>query len=166
MIIFESERLYVQRYTVADVDHFFMLNGDPELMRYIRAPKTKSESKIFFEENMRLYEQMPGIGRFAVFLKEGNQFAGSFSLLSLEDSGDFHLGYMLLQKNHGKGLATELVKASLNYVYKTLQNNIVKAITVRDNIASQKVLLKSGFILTGTTEHEGEEVLVFERQQP
>lgn len=166
MILFQSERLIVKPYTGEDTDIFFQLNGDAEVMKYIREPKTKEESYAFLLENLKLYEQQPGLGRFALYTKNENVFAGSFSLLSIDNSENIHLGYALLKPFHGKGLATELVKASLPYVFATIQKDTVHALTVSENIASQKVLLKCGFQFTGTMLHDEEEVMVFELSKP
>lgn len=165
MILFESERLYVQPYTEADAGIFFLLNGDAEIMQYIREPKTKEQSDEFLEENLRFYKDHPGLGRFAVFIKNNRQFAGSFSLLSITKSEQVHLGYALLKPFHGKGLATELVNASFNYVFRTIPGNSVYALTVAENKGSQNVLTKCGFQFTGTMLHEEEEVMVFERKK-
>jgi [ribosomal protein S5]-alanine N-acetyltransferase len=165
MILFESERLYVQPYTKADADHFFALNGDAENMQYIREPKTRAESDTFLDENLAFYTDHPGLGRFAVFTKTDHQFAGSFSLLSINNSENIHLGYALLKPFHGKGLATELVMASFDYVFNTIPNEKVHALTVAENIGSQKVLLKCGFTFSGTMVHEGDEVMVYEKSK-
>lgn len=162
MELFHSERLVVKPYTAYDADIFFQLNGNAEVMKYIREPKTKEQSDAFLLENLQLYQKHPGMGRFAVFTKDTNEFAGSFSLLSITETDDIHLGYALLTPFQGKGLATELVKASLPYVYKTINQPTVKALTLEENTASQKVLLKCGFLFAGKIIHEEEEVLVFE----
>jgi ribosomal-protein-alanine N-acetyltransferase len=162
MILFTTPRLYVQPYTVDDGAIFFQLNGDAEIMQYIREPKTREQSDTFLKENLELYKKLPGLGRFAVFTNDTNEFAGSFSLLSIDNSENIHLGYALLKQFHGKGLATELLKASLPYVFATIQKDTVHALTVAENIASQKVLLKCGFIFTHIMVHDGDEVMVFE----
>ena len=107
MVLFESERLYVKPYTKDDADIFFALNGDAEIMQHIREPKTKEQSDAFLEENLKFYNDHPGLGRFAVFTKDYNSFAGSFSLLSIDKSENIHLGYAMLKQFHGKGMATE-----------------------------------------------------------
>lgn len=162
MILFESERLYVKPFTEADADNFFALNGDAEIMQYIRDPKTREESDVFLELNLKCYNEYPGLGRFAVFTKGDHAFVGSFSLLSIDNSENIHLGYALLKTFHGKGFATELVKASFDYVFQTIPNDHVHALTVAENVGSQKVLLKCGFRFKETMQHEGDEVMVFE----
>lgn len=165
MILFSSSRLYVKPFTAADADVFFALMGDAELMQYIREPKTRTESDLFLEENLEYYQTHPGLGRFAVFTTDTNTFAGTFSLLSINDSDDIHLGYAFLKRFHGKGLATELVQASLPYVFSTIQKDAVHALTVAENNPSIKVLLKCGFGFSHTMMHNGDEVMVFELQK-
>ena len=162
MKLLESERLYVKPYTKDDAAIFFQLNGDAEVMKYIRKPKSKAASDAFLLENLNVYQQHPGLGRFAVFTKYKNEFIGSFSLLSIKETEDIHLGYACLKPFQGLGVATELVKASLPYVFSTIQQPIVKALTLADNIESQKVLEKCGFTFSGTMIHDGEEVMGFE----
>src|SRR5207249_6893647 len=47
MIIFETERLVVRRFSENDHDNFFSVNGSEEVMRYIRPAKTKEECDEF-----------------------------------------------------------------------------------------------------------------------
>ncbi len=42
-IIFETERLIVLPYTKDNADNFFALNGDEEIMRYMRPAKSGEE---------------------------------------------------------------------------------------------------------------------------
>jgi [ribosomal protein S5]-alanine N-acetyltransferase len=165
MEIFQSERLLVRPYTSSDADIFFQLNGDAEVMKYIRDPKTREESDAFLLENLEFYQKHPGLGRFAIFIKASGEFAGSFSLLTLEGADDFHLGYAFLQPFQGKGFATEIVNASFDYVFTTIQKEKVMGITLPEHTASQKVLLKCGFVQTGTMIQEESEVVVFEKSK-
>ncbi|WP_164972795.1 GNAT family N-acetyltransferase [Lacibacter luteus] len=161
MILFQSERLLVKPYSNADGDIFFRFHGDEEVMRFIRKPKTREESDAFLIENLKFYKEHPGIGRFAVIEKVSGEHIGSFSLLPLEDTVNYHLGYGFLQKAWGKGFATELVAASIDYTFRAIQREIIMAITLPQHIASQKVLLKAGFVESGTIIQEGEILKMF-----
>lgn len=52
--------------------------------------------------------------------------------------------------------------ASLQYVFSIIPNDTVHALTVAENIGSQKVLVKCGFQFTGAMLHEEAEVMIFE----
>ena len=145
MIILQSSRLYVRRYTIDDVEMFYALNGDPELMQYIRPAMNFEQSKKFLEENIQFYEMHPMLGRWALVTKSNDQIVGSLSLLPLPNSSDAHIGYVLFKPYWGFGFAAEIVKAGIEYAFDELQMNTLTAITYAQNAASQKVLLRNGF---------------------
>src|SRR5689334_21466210 len=102
-VIFETERLSIRSYTIDDFENFFRLQGDEEIMRYIRPAQTREQSKDFFEKILTRYEELPGQGRWAMFLKEDNRFIGSFAIIPIEKSKRLQLGYALLKEEWGKG---------------------------------------------------------------
>lgn len=155
MIIFESERLVVRRFTLADSADFFAHNGSEELMKYIRPVKTKTESDAFLLENVKLYLQQPNLGRWAAMEKETGEFVGSFSLLPFNNTAEVHLGYIIMKPFWGLGFATELARAGLQYAEK-LGYKYVLGFTDPDNLQSQKVLLKAGFKTEGIIEYNGQ----------
>lgn len=149
MRLFETGRLTVQRFTEADTDAFYQVNGDAELMRYIRPAKTRSESDAFLTENIKLYRNGSIVSRFAVFTRAENGFVGTFSFLYLSDAENIHLGYALLKHARGKGYATELVKAGVHHFFQNTARKTVFAITDPANTASREVLLRAGFSSRG-----------------
>ena len=157
MIILESDRLYVRRYELADLDNFHLLNSDPEVMRYIRPVKTFEESREFLNENISFYHLHPGLGRWALLNKQNDRFVGSVSLLPLEYSKDVHIGYALLKPYWGFGYASEILKAGIQYAFEALKLSSLTAVTYPENLASQKVLLKNGFGFEKTFYQDGSE---------
>lgn len=155
MRLFETGRLTVQRFTEADSDLFYQINGNEETMRYIRPAKTRSESDAFLTENINLYQNGSIVGRFAVFIREDNSFVGTFSFLYLSDAENIHLGYALLKHARGKGYATELVKAGLSHFFQHTARNNVFAITDPANTASRDVLLRAGLSFRGQWQGDG-----------
>ena len=162
MILFETERLVIRELEENDLNDFYRLNSDEEVMRYIRKPRTFIECETLIRETIENRKIYPGFGRHAVIEKATGVYVGSFSLIPLEGTTDFHLGYAFFKEYQGKGFATEVTRGSLPFVFTTINREIIKAITIPANTASQNVLLKSGFIETGRMIHQGEEVLVFE----
>jgi ribosomal-protein-alanine N-acetyltransferase len=153
-ILFETERLLVRQYTLADEEVFFRLNNDPDVVRYVRAPKSREESLEFLKENIAFYELFPYMGRWAIQLKSGGKVAGTFAILPIENSKDIQLGYTLLKEYWGNGYATEVCIRGRQFALDELHLPALYAITEPANTASQKVLLKSGFVqTTGIKEH-------------
>ena len=161
-MIFETERLLVRHYVFdTDRENFYLLNGDEEVMRYIRPVKTRDECDIFLQEIIAKGSETPSMGRWAAIEKETGNFIGSFAIIPIEETGTFQLGYALLKKFWGKGFASGLTEAGLRYYFSSTKAEEVYAITEEANTVSQKVLLKNGFVPDGTREEGGKQLLVF-----
>jgi [ribosomal protein S5]-alanine N-acetyltransferase len=157
-IIFETERLVIRPYTMDDMDDFFRLNGDEEVMRYIRPAQTLTQAKEFLQKIITAYTEKPGIGRWSMLTKGNEQFVGSFAIIPVEGSDKLQIGYALLKENWGKGYASESVNGGIQYAFAALGLTEIAAITYPENVSSQKVLLKSGFVFDKTFT-EGEKLL-------
>lgn len=161
MIIFETERLIVREFTKADKAWFFMVNGNEDVMRYIRKALTQEESDNFLNANVEFYVQHPKLGRWCIVEKDQGRFVGTFALIFLpfkEENSNVQIGYALLPEAWGIGYATELTRAGIDYFFKNHASNELHAITTLKNLASQKVLLKCGFTQSGIKK-DGEEIV-------
>jgi ribosomal-protein-alanine N-acetyltransferase len=101
-----------------------------------------------------LAEQETGTCAFHVLVGEDGTVLGRFNLFDLED-GTAVLGYRVAQHIAGRGVATATVQelcrlAAARYGLRTL-----RAATTYDNVASQKVLAKAGFVPAGPAEPGG-----------
>jgi ribosomal-protein-alanine N-acetyltransferase len=95
-----------------------------------------------------LAEQEAGICAFSVLVAEDGSVLGRFNLVDIEDH-TAELGYRVAQHVAGRGVATATVRelcrlAAARYGLRTL-----RAAASRENIASQKVLAKAGFVPVG-----------------
>jgi len=166
-IIFETERLIVRQYDFeTDTENFYLLNGDDEVMRYIRTTKSKEECDVFLKKAIESYKINPLMGRWAADEKATGKFVGSFAIIPIEGSEDIQLGYALLKENWGKGFASELTKAGLDYYFKNTNADHIYAIAEEGNIASHKVLLKNSFVADGTKKEDDKELLKFIDRRP
>jgi [ribosomal protein S5]-alanine N-acetyltransferase len=144
--VFETERLMVRSYVSADKLNFFLLNGNPDVVRYIRPAKSREECDAFLEQIMADERIYPLFGRWAVIEKKSKEFVGSFAVIPVENEQHMQLGYALLPEHWKKGFATELTRAGLEYVFSRTGLDTIYAYTEKPNLASQKVLLKCGFL--------------------
>lgn len=166
-IIFETDRLIVRQYDLeTDSENFFLLNSDEDVMRYIRATKSKEECYAFLKKIIEAYKINPLIGRWAAYEKATGIFVGSFAIIPIEDSDDIQLGYAFLKENWGKGFASELTKAGLDYYFKNTKADHIYAIAEQANTASHNVLLKNSFVPDGTKVEKDKELLKFIYRKP
>jgi len=150
-IYIETERLILRKFVEEDNERLFLLDSDPEVMKYIGiAPLTKAEeSKEVVKMIMQQYEDN-GLGRLAAIEKESGLLVGwsGLKLHTAEINGHqnfYDLGYRFLPETWGKGYAFESGKASLEFGFNDLNADAIYANAHSENIASNKVLTKLGF---------------------
>jgi [ribosomal protein S5]-alanine N-acetyltransferase len=161
MIVFETERLIIRAISRDDYDNFFLLHSNPGVMEFIRPVKTREESDAFLDKALLGFKDQY-LGRWAVEEKQSGKFVGSFVIVPIpEDEEKIQLGYLFTPDEWGKGYATEVTKAGINYFMRNSLLNELYAVVETPNFASQRVLLKAGFQPHTNKEEDGKELLVF-----
>jgi RimJ/RimL family protein N-acetyltransferase len=157
----ETERFILREILPSDVEGLFELDADPEVHRYLgNKPVTNKDQIVEVIQFIRQQYLDYGIGRWAIIDKRTNEFIGWTGLKYVTNLTNNHinyydLGYRLLKKYWGKGIATETAIASLNYAFDKLNTTSIYAMVDGKNIASNKVLNKIGFALLETFDVEG-----------
>jgi ribosomal-protein-alanine N-acetyltransferase len=95
-----------------------------------------------------LAEQEAGIGAFHVLVAGDGSVLGRFNLF-LAGDGTAHLGYRVAQHVAGRGVATAAVQELCRLAATCYGLHTVRAATSSENIASQRVLTKAGFVPVG-----------------
>ena len=141
--IIETKRLVLRELNVSDSEQFFLLNSNPEVLKYTgdQAFLSISDAESFLK-NYTDY-QLNGFGRWAVISKESSEFLG-WCGLKLNEEKMIDLGFRFFQKEWGKGYASESGKASLDVGFKQLQMKEIIGRASIDNKASVRVLEKLG----------------------
>src|ERR687894_1145633 len=154
-VFLETERLVLRRFTEADVDNLFDLDSDPDVMRFLTGGRPTSRDVIRNETLPRFlhyYERFAGFGFWAVIEKSTGHFLGWFEFRPPEGSGpdNVELGYRLRKSAWGKGYATEGSRALIRKGFIELGVRRVVASTMTVNIASRRVMEKSGLAYVRT----------------
>jgi len=132
------------------------------VMRYIRPARTREEAdKVFNETVLKGFaENYKGI--WAVNEKAGGKLIGCFVIMPIPDDVEkTQLGYSFFPEYWGKGFATEVTKAGLDYFRDQTPLTEIYAVTETPHIASQKVLLKNGFQYIDKKMEGEKELLIF-----
>jgi RimJ/RimL family protein N-acetyltransferase len=108
-----------------------------------------------------------GIGYWAVALAETDETIGFGGLRhhNLDGHPTLNLFYRFRPEHWGKGYATEMARAALNWADQTTPNRPVVIITDLDNRPSQRVAEKLGFAHVGDSITIDGPVLVWRRQE-
>ncbi|MBP2478618.1 ribosomal-protein-alanine N-acetyltransferase [Crossiella equi] len=95
-----------------------------------------------------LAEQQAGVCAFHVLLDDDGTVLGRFNLLDLADHAA-ELGYRVAEHVAGRGLATATVRQLRGLAATRYGLHTLRAATAERNTASQRVLVKAGFVRVG-----------------
>lgn len=146
--VLESERLLFRAIKETDVHEIFALRSNPKLMQYIPRPLVTSVEEA--NEHIKMIQDK-------IDANEGINWAmtekGNDKLISLigfyriqNEHYRSEIGYMLLPEYQNKGYITEAIQTLLDFGFTQMGLHTVEAIIDPENIASEKVLLKNGFL--------------------
>lgn len=115
-MIFETDRLIVRELSMSDLSSFIKLEGNPDIVRYTNSnAATPAEAKDDLLHIIGNYtKQRPDKLIWAAIDKENDTFIGTVALVPFDDT-TLEIGYRLLVENWGKGYATELCPALIEY---------------------------------------------------
>jgi [ribosomal protein S5]-alanine N-acetyltransferase len=140
----ETARLYLRQLTLDDLEDLHVIYSDSEVMKYLsRGVRNREETAVDLLQIIADWEKH-GFGLWAVVNKENNQLIGDGGLRFLGDTSEVEVGYVLAKAYWGKGLATEIAKASIKYGFEVLQLKKIVAVADTENIASRRVMEKVG----------------------
>ena len=139
-----TERLRFREMGPADLDAMAALLGDPEVMRFYPAPKTRDEAADWIAWNQRNYAEH-GHGLWIVETHEG-EFLGDCGLTYQPINGrtELEVGYQVRADLQGRGYATEAAAACRDLARDVLDAELLVAIIHPDNVPSQRVAQKIG----------------------
>lgn len=144
----ETERLFLRRVDVKDVNEIIVLRSNPETMKYIPKPLVKTIEDALEHIAMMdaKIENNEGIN-WAITQKGNPKLIGVIGHYRIKpEHYRAEIGYMLLPEFSGKGIISEAVKEVVKYGFKGMQLHSIEAVIAPENYASAKVLEKNGFI--------------------
>lgn len=157
----ETDRFFLRELEAYDDQGMFELDSDPDVHEFLgkRPIKTIEEAQKVIKTIRAQYIDN-GIGRWAVIDKKTDDFIGWSGLkYEKELRKEFHyydIGYRLIKKYWGKGIATETAVASLKYGFEKLNLEEISAAAEIEHIASNTVLKKVGLQFVETFEYDNE----------
>ena len=147
-----TARLRFREMTDADLEDMAALLGDPEVMRFYPAPRSREESAAWIAGNRRRYAadghglwiiETPGTGPGG---DGGPGFVGDCGLTWQEVNGERRLevGYHVRADLQGRGYATEAAAACRDLARAVIGHHELVAVIHPENTASLRVAEKIG----------------------
>jgi len=168
----ETERLILRELELSDADGMFELDSNPNVHLFVgnRPVKHIEESVEYIKIVQKQYKEF-GIGRWAVVLKETNEFIGwsgiKYIIEEINNHKNFYeLGYRFIEKHWGKGYATEAGIAFVDYAFNKMKVEALYAYADAGNEGSRKILEKLGFHFVNSFEYNEEIEVWYELRNP
>ena len=156
----ETERLVINNLSLNDFQFLTDLDSDPVVRKFIDGKvKTFDETRQYISENIDSYLQL-GFGRYAVRSKEDLNPIGICGFLMENYGVDF--GYRFSKSAWGRGIAKEAANSVIKYGCDQLKLKKIIGIVLPDNIASEKILISSGFTFVSMDEVWGKTIKKYE----
>lgn len=151
-----TARLRLRHFQMSDLDAFVAMRSDPEVARYQSwSSLDRPAAQNFISEMSAAEPGVPGDWfQFAIADRSTDAFIGDCALqVKADDPQQAEIGFSLTRQAQGKGLATEAIRALLDYLFEAVQIHRVVAICDVRNHGSYKLLARLGMRREAHTRH-------------
>lgn len=168
----ECEDIVLREWLASDFETFHALTWQPEIYQLLPGWNVSRETRSDWFNNYEL----PGnkdflkavtesgnvenhMLRLAITLKETREFIG-WCCSGIKDElpePNREIMYAISVDHRGKGFTTQAAKAMTSYLFNYTDIEVLNAVALLDNTASNRVIQKAGYILQGNIKIEGEE---------
>ncbi len=163
-VVCETERLVVRQFELSDAPFIVRLLNDDLFIRYIgdKNVRTQEDAINYLKTGPMASYEKHGFGLNLVCLKGTNTPIGMCGLLKRDELENPDLGYAFLPEYSGQGYAREAVENTLKAVMKNCSVDNVVAVTLPDNVRSNKLLETIGFSFKETIKWYGSQNNLYE----
>ena len=161
--IFETSHLLGRHLLPDDLAAMLAVYGDAKTMQWVGdgQPLNREQCLNWIEITHQNYIHY-GYGMFALVLRQTGEVIGFCGLVHPGGLPEVEIKYALLREFHGRGFATEAVRALIAYGIESFNLTQIIATAYAENAASLRVLEKSGMKAVGRRDHgDGKPISTF-----
>ena len=164
----ETDRLLLERLRPEHASELSILLRDPRVARTLTAdggPPSEAELTAGLTDKIRHWERH-GFGLWLLRERSTGTMVGRGGLQYTFVGGreEIEVAWAIVPERWGQGLATELALASVMVAFNDLGLDEIVAFTLPDNIASRRVIEKSGFSYERELVHVGLDHVLYRRR--
>lgn len=147
----ETLRLEMRAFHPDDFDDLLELDSDPRVMKFFTGgkPSPRAAVEAAMKRILRYPVLYPDLGIWYATRRDTGEFIGWFCFKYAGRSPDIEVGYRLMHRAWGQGFATEGATALVRFGFDDLGLHRIIGVTHKDNVASQRVLMKAGLLDRG-----------------
>ena len=142
----ETKRLVLRPFDCNDLDIIMELYSDEEIMKYMPDPvMDMAMAQDRLDKNVAGWKENPQISyEMAVVRKDSGEKIGRAEMVRDHSEDSAMIGCLLLKSEWGKGYASEIMNALIDYCFNVLQVHRVYGLCHPDNTGSWKTMEKCG----------------------
>ncbi len=145
-----------------DMQEICEMHMDPSAMRFVGGTRNAGVTKLWLEENLAHWRNH-GFGQWVFRDRASKSLVGRCGLrfVQLDYRKEVELGYSVLARHWGQGLAPEMGTAVLSMGFERLGLKNVIALVYEANTPSRRVAEKLGFQFVGITVWKSEPAMLW-----
>ena len=169
MPIIETERLTLRGHRLDDYDASAAMWGDPNVVRYISGNPSSAQQSWMRVLNYAGHWSLMGFGYWAMEETASRKFVGEVGFADFKRgldpslNGIPEIGWVLASEMHGRGFATEAVRAAINWSDRNRQWPRTVCIISPENVASIRVANTCGYGEVRRFDLNGDRTILFAR---
>ena len=142
-----SDRLLLRPINKLDAEAFFKYRSDVITNQYQGwVPKTIDDVQTFISKVAENIDEYDTWFQFAIVLKDTGELIGDIGIHFLdEENYQAEIGCTLAKSQHGKGIANETLKTTIDYLFGDLNKHRISCSVDPNNVASIKMVERLGF---------------------
>lgn len=160
----DTPQLELRQVSLADAAFLCELLNDPDFLKNIgdREVRSEQQAESYLKSNVIKPQKFDYMGLWVIHSKAEQLPLGVVSVLQRDYLENLDLGYALLTRARGKGVAFEATSAMLEYLTQIRNVKVLDAIVKPDNPPSRRLLEKLGFRTDGmVTTPENEQLCLY-----
>jgi RimJ/RimL family protein N-acetyltransferase len=158
-----TTHLTLRAFRLEDAPALHAILSEKDILQYFPNPQTptREQTQRFITHQLEHWKNHD-FGWWAVTHRDTRALLGWNGLQYLPETDEVEVGFLVSKAYWGKGFATEGAIASLQFGFEEHQLDAIVGIVHPKNLASQKVLKKSGLKFTRDDEYFGMQVQRYE----
>jgi len=146
-VMIETERLVIRTFCFDDFSDFLKIHSNKEVMRFFMSGVKSLSEAISVFSFIRNHQKKYGFSYWGVFKKDTGEYIGQAGV-TYKDDGDLNLCFAFLPEFWGKGYASEVVPAVIDWIFKNVDVKYITAMAMPENKRSRDFMEKIGMKYT------------------
>lgn len=158
---FTTPRLTAEKLHARHLDDLVALHLDPEVSRYLGGVRSAEVTKAYLDSNIAHWDRH-GYGLWIVRTGDG-EFAGRAGIrhILVEGVAEIEIAYAFKRTAWGQGFASEITAALIDIGQRELRVPSLVGVVYVDNVASRRVMEKSGFAHEREADFRGNRCVIY-----